>query len=139
MHEESSGHSQRLHFGQAPEGPVGQLADVVPLELQHLQAAQPLEGEPLDEPQPVPVQLPAKAKQNRDTWSSVATTHAAPGPRATAARAVAPSPNGGPREQMSEEHLRGACSYRDRYVTFKAGARGRVSERGPGLGPGPLQ
>lgn len=80
-----------------------------------------------------------KAKQNRDTWSSVATTHAAPGPRGTAARAVAPSPNGGPREQTSEELLRGACSYRDRYMTFKAGARGRVSERGRGLGPGPLQ
>lgn len=50
----SSLDSQGPHAGQAPEGSVCQLADVVPLELQHLQTGETLEGQALNQTQPVP-------------------------------------------------------------------------------------
>lgn len=49
--------SQHFHLGQAPEGSVGELTDVVPLQLEDLQTGQALEGQPLHLPYTVPVQL----------------------------------------------------------------------------------
>lgn len=55
-------HSQRVHPGQPPEGPVRQPADVVPLQLQHLQAVQPLERQALDQPDPIPIEVPEETR-----------------------------------------------------------------------------
>lgn len=51
---------QRLHLGQVPEGSVRQLADAVPLQLEHLQAGQTLEGKTFHLTYTVPVQFPAE-------------------------------------------------------------------------------
>lgn len=51
---------QCLHLGQVPEGSVRQLADAVPLQLEHLQAGQTLKGEAFHLTYTVPVQLPAE-------------------------------------------------------------------------------
>lgn len=56
------GHSQHVYPGQAPEGPIRELADAVPLQLQHLQTLQPLERQALDEPNPIPVEVPEEKK-----------------------------------------------------------------------------
>ena len=53
---------QHVYPGQAPEGPVSELADVVSLQLQHLQTLEPLERQALDEPDPVPVEVPEEMK-----------------------------------------------------------------------------
>lgn len=55
-------HSQRVHPGQPPEGPIRQPADVVPLQLQHFQAVQPLERQALDQPDPIPIEVPKEIK-----------------------------------------------------------------------------
>lgn len=51
-----------MHLGQSPEGPVRQFADVVSLKLQHLQAVEPLEGEALYQPNPIPIEVPKEMK-----------------------------------------------------------------------------
>lgn len=56
---------QGFHLGQVPEGPVGQLADAVPLQLEDLQAGQTLEGQTLHLTDAVPVQLPAKETERK--------------------------------------------------------------------------
>ena len=52
--------SQCVHPGQPPEGTVCQLADVVSLEPQHLQTVEPLECQALDQPNPIPIEVPIK-------------------------------------------------------------------------------
>lgn len=56
---------QNLHFGQTPESPISQFADVVALEFQDFQAVQPLERQPFNQADAISVQLPeiTKAKQ----------------------------------------------------------------------------
>lgn len=61
---------QDFHFGQVPEGSVSQFADAVPLQFQHLQTGQTLEGQALDLKDPVPVQLPAGWTDRHGTSST---------------------------------------------------------------------
>lgn len=61
----SSPHLQHVHLGQTPECPIRQLADVVALQFQHLQAVEPLEGEALDKPNPVPIEVPREKTATR--------------------------------------------------------------------------
>lgn len=51
-----------MHLGQPPESPVRQLADVVSLKLQHLQTVEPLERQALDQPNPIPIEVPKEMK-----------------------------------------------------------------------------
>lgn len=51
-----------MHLGQPPEGPIRQLADVVSLKLQHLQTVKPLECQTLDQPNPIPIEVPKEMK-----------------------------------------------------------------------------
>lgn len=55
-------HLQHVHFRQPPEGTICQLADVVSLKLQHLQAIEALERETLNQPNPIPIQVPMEMK-----------------------------------------------------------------------------
>ena len=55
-------HLQHVHFSQPPEGTICQLADVVSLKLQHLQAIEALERETLNQPNPIPIQVPMEMK-----------------------------------------------------------------------------
>lgn len=50
-------HLQHVHLRQPPKGAICQLADVVSLKLQHLQAIQSLERESLDQPNPIPIEV----------------------------------------------------------------------------------
>lgn len=51
-----------MHLRQPPKGTICQLADVVSLKLQHLQAIEPLERETLNQPNPIPIQVPMEMK-----------------------------------------------------------------------------
>lgn len=55
-------HLQHVHLRQPPEGTICQLADVVSLKLQHLQAIEALERETLNQPNPIPIQVPMEMK-----------------------------------------------------------------------------
>lgn len=55
-------HLQHVHLREPPEGTVCQLADVVSLKLQHLQAIKALEREALNQPNPIPIQVPMEMK-----------------------------------------------------------------------------
>ena len=51
-----------MHPGQPPEGAVRQFADVVSLEPQHLQTVEPLERQALDQPNPIPIEVPKETR-----------------------------------------------------------------------------